>query len=81
MSRGPGSFLELKREDMGLKNAVDGELVMRSTRQAARDPVEEFGYSVATLEPDFRDEKGEPDWTGIGRRAKELLPHGQCSSF
>ena len=37
---------------------------MRPTKQAVRDLAEEFGYSVATLKPDFRGEEGEPEWTG-----------------
>ena len=65
LSRAPGSFLELRREGTeGLKNAVDRGLVMRPTKQAVRDLAEEFGYSVVTLVPDFRNEKDEPDWTG-----------------
>ena len=67
LSKRRGSFLELRRERLDIPtNAIDHELVMRPTRQAMRDLAEHFGYSVATLEPDFRNEAGEPDWTGGG---------------
>lgn len=65
LSRAPGSFLELRREPLDdPRNAVDHALVMRPTKQAVRDLAEEFGYSVVTLEPDFRNEKDEPEWCG-----------------
>ena len=72
LSRARGSFLELRRENIekDFRAAVDRRLVMHPTKQAVRDLVEEFGYSVVTLEPDFRDERGELDWTG-GRGYRE----------
>jgi SAM-dependent methyltransferase len=64
-----GSFLELRREDTkGFRTAVDRGLVMHPTKQAVRDLVEEFGYSVSVLEPLFRNEKGELEWMGRGYR-------------
>jgi hypothetical protein len=49
-----------------LDNGLD--LVMHPTKQAVRDLVEEFGYSVSVLEPLFRNEKGELEWMGRGFR-------------
>src|SRR5215211_7034375 len=73
MSLAHGSFLELRREPTeGFRTAVDRGLVMHPTKQAVRDLVEEFGYSVTALEPVFRNERGEFEWMGrsfrIGRR-------------
>ncbi len=63
VSRAKGSFLELRRERRDdPRNSVDHDLVMFPTRQAMRDLAENFGYSVAMLKPDFRDERGEPEW-------------------
>ena len=45
-------------------SAVDHRMAMKATKQAVRTLVEEFGYSLVTLEPDFRDEEGKPNWTG-----------------
>jgi tRNA (mo5U34)-methyltransferase len=60
-----GSFLELRRESTkGFRMAVDRGLVMHPTKQAVRDLVEEFGYSVSVLEPLFRNEMGELEWMG-----------------
>jgi hypothetical protein len=42
--------------------------VMHPTKQAVRDLVEEFGYSVSVLEPLLRNEKGELEWMGRGYR-------------
>jgi tRNA (mo5U34)-methyltransferase len=65
LSKAPGSVLELQRQDPdSYMSAVDYGLAMKPTKQAVRDLVEEFGYSVVTLEPDFRNEKGEPAWNG-----------------
>lgn len=65
VSRAEGSFLELRRERMDdPRHSVDHELVMFPTRQAMHDLAENFGYSVVTLEPDFRNENGETDWRG-----------------
>jgi len=64
-----GSFLELRRESTkGFRMAVDRGLVMHPTKQAVRDLVEEFGYSVSVLEPLFRNEMGEFEWMGRGFR-------------
>jgi hypothetical protein len=69
LSMANGSFLELRREDTkGFRTAVDRGLVMHPTKQAVRDLVEEFGYSVSVLEPLFRNEKGELEWMGRGFR-------------
>jgi tRNA (mo5U34)-methyltransferase len=65
-----GSFLELRRESTkGFRMAVDRGLVMHPTKQAVRDLVEEFGYSVSVLEPLFRNEMGELEWMGRGFRS------------
>jgi tRNA (mo5U34)-methyltransferase len=65
-----GSFLELRRESTkGFRMAVDRGLVMHPTKQAVRDLVEEFGYSVSVLEPLFRNELGELEWMGRGFRS------------
>lgn len=65
LSRARGSFLEVQRQfpDSPM-SAVDHGLSMKPTKQAVRDLVEEFGYSMVTLDPDFRNAKGEPDWSG-----------------
>jgi hypothetical protein len=64
-----GSFLELRREDTkGFRTAVDRGLVMHPTKQAVRDLVEEFSYSVSVLEPLLRNEEGELEWMGRGFR-------------
>ena len=61
----PGSVLELDRQDTGkYLSALDYDLAMKPTRQAVRDLVGLFGYSVTTLAPDFRGGDGEPDWSG-----------------
>ena len=67
LSKAPGSFLELHWDKPNKKylDAVDRRLTMRPTKQAVRDLVEEFGYSVVTLEPDFRDEEGKPARLGV----------------
>ena len=67
LSGARGSFLEVQRQDPdSFMSAVDRGLAMKPTKQAVRDLVEEFGYSVVTLEPDFRNAEGEPDWRGSG---------------
>lgn len=65
LSKVPGSFLEVKgqRRD-SMMSAVDSGLSMHPTKQTVRDLAEEVGYSVVTLEPDFRDERGNPVWKG-----------------
>jgi tRNA (mo5U34)-methyltransferase len=70
LSLAHGSFLELRREPMEkFRNAVDRGLVMHPTKQAVRNLVEEFGYSVTALEPVFRNERGELEWMGRSFRA------------
>jgi tRNA (mo5U34)-methyltransferase len=62
-----GSFLKIVPQDPdSFMSAVDRPIAMRPTKQAVRDLAEHVGYSVVTLEPDFRNAKGEPDWTGGG---------------
>jgi hypothetical protein len=67
LSKAPGSFLELHWDNpkKNYLSAVDRRLTMRPTKQAVRELVEEFGYSVVTLEPDFRDEEGERARLGV----------------
>lgn len=67
LSKAPGSLLELgweSPEPNRYLNALDRGLVMKPTKGAICDLVEEFGYSVSVLEPDFRDEAGAPRWRG-----------------
>jgi 2-polyprenyl-3-methyl-5-hydroxy-6-metoxy-1,4-benzoquinol methylase len=65
LSRARGSFLEVQRQSTDNPlSAVDHGVSMKPTKQAVRDLAEVLGYSVVMLEPDFRDAKGEPDWTG-----------------
>jgi 2-polyprenyl-3-methyl-5-hydroxy-6-metoxy-1,4-benzoquinol methylase len=67
LSKARGSFLELgwqSPRETNYLSAVDRGLVMKPTKRAVRDLAKKFGYSVAILEPDFRDEEGEPAWTG-----------------
>ncbi len=67
LSRLPGSVLEVVRQNRASPmSAVDYSLALHPTKQAMRDLIELFDYTVATLEPDFRDENGEPDWRGAG---------------
>lgn len=65
LSGAPGSVLELvvQYPDSPM-SAVDHALAMHPTKRAMRELIELFGYSVATLEPDFRDENGRPKWVG-----------------
>ncbi len=65
LSKASGSVLKIVRQNVeNPLSALDYNLAMRPTRQAMRDLVEMFGYLVATLEPDFRDENGKPNWVG-----------------
>lgn len=65
LPRVPGSFLELRGQNPdSYMSAVDSSLAMAPTKQAVRDLAEEFGYSVVTLEPDFRNKRGRPAWAG-----------------
>jgi 2-polyprenyl-3-methyl-5-hydroxy-6-metoxy-1,4-benzoquinol methylase len=67
LSMAQGSFLEVQRQSpASFMAAVDYPLAMKPTRQTVRDLVRAFGYSVVTLEPDFRNADGEPDWSGGG---------------
>src|SRR5215218_273498 len=65
LSMARGSFLKIVPQDPdSYMSAVDRPIAMRPTKQAVRALAEHFGYSVVALEPDFRNVKGEPDWTG-----------------
>lgn len=65
LSGAKGSFLELIQQyPDSYMSAVDRPIAMKPTKQAVRDLAEHFGYSVVTLEPDFRNKKGEPAWAG-----------------
>jgi SAM-dependent methyltransferase len=67
LSMARGSFLEVQRQGpVSPMAAVDYPLAMKPTKQAMRHLVKAFGYSVVTLEPDFRNAEGEPDWSGGG---------------
>lgn len=65
LSKAPGSILKVVRQKPeSTMSAVDYSLAMHPTKQAMRDLIGLFGYTVVTLQPDFRDEDGEPDWRG-----------------
>jgi tRNA (mo5U34)-methyltransferase len=65
LAKASGSFFKLVSQyPDSYMSAVDRPIAMRPTKQAVRDLAEFFGYSVVTLEPDFRNAKGEPDWRG-----------------
>jgi tRNA (mo5U34)-methyltransferase len=67
LAKARGSCLKIVPQDPeSYMSAVDRSIAMRPTKQAVRDLAEHFGYSVVTLEPDFRNAKGEPAWTGGG---------------
>lgn len=60
-----GSLFELRRElTEDPRNSLDYELVMVPTADAVHDLATEFGYSVGTLTPRFRNRKGENDYRG-----------------
>ncbi len=60
LSKAPGSVLEVVRQSPDSPmSAVDYALAMHPTKQAMRDLIELFGYSVVTLEPEFHNAKGE----------------------
>lgn len=74
-----GSLLELRREAVeDPRNSVDYELVTIPTADAVHDLGLEFGYSVGTLTPRFRNKKGQNDYRGshdyrTGRRRAFFL--------
>jgi hypothetical protein len=60
-----GSWMRLHGENLeSNKSAVDRPLAMTPTKRAVHALAREMGYEVVTLEPDFRDERGEPSWRG-----------------
>jgi tRNA (mo5U34)-methyltransferase len=66
LAKASGSFLKIVPQDPdSYMSAVDRPLAMRPTKQAVRDLAEHAGYSIVTLEPDFRNAKDEPDWKGV----------------
>src|SRR5215210_3088430 len=65
LSMARGSSLKIVPQDPdSYMSAVDRPIAMRPTKRAVRDLAEHAGYSVVTLEPDFRNAKDEPDWKG-----------------
>src|SRR5215208_1062209 len=65
LSMARGSFLKIVPQDPdSYMSAVDRSIAMRPTKRAVRALAEHFGYSVVTLEPDFRNAKGKPAWAG-----------------
>jgi SAM-dependent methyltransferase len=67
LAKARGSFLKIVPQDPdSFNSAVDRPIAMRPTKQAVRDLAENFGYSVVTLEPDFRNAKGASAWRGGG---------------
>jgi hypothetical protein len=65
LSMASGSSLKIVSQDPdSYMSAVDRSIAMRPTKRAVRDLAEHFGYSVVTLEPDFRNAKGKPAWAG-----------------
>lgn len=70
LSLASGSYLQLKKESLEVhRAAVDYELVMYPTREAVVDMVEQFGYSVAVLQPKFMDYEGSGDYRRKARLA------------
>jgi hypothetical protein len=65
VARGRGSWMKLRGQNPKRRlSAVDRTLAMTPTKKAVHDLAKELGYEVVTLEPDFRDEHGEPAWRG-----------------
>jgi tRNA (mo5U34)-methyltransferase len=66
VARGRGSWMKLRGQNPKRRlSAVDRTLAMTPTKKAVHDLAKELGYEeVVTLEPDFRDEHGEPSWRG-----------------
>src|SRR5215212_4743325 len=65
LAKASGSFFKLVPQyPDSYMSAVDRPIAMRPTRRAVLELAEHFGYSVVTLEPDFRNAKGEPAWAG-----------------
>lgn len=70
LSQVNGPYLEIRRELLDEpRNAVDYELVMYPTREAVYHLVQQFGYSVMMLKPQFRSYVGSPDYRKGVRRA------------
>lgn len=70
LSTEPGSFMELRRDRPGEpRDAVDYELVMVPTERAVYELVEQFGYSAATLKPQFESYEASGDYRNGARRA------------
>jgi tRNA (mo5U34)-methyltransferase len=66
----PGSFLGIRRNRLEEpRSSVDYELVFLPTKQCVLDIVEQFGYSVSMLKPDFQDYAGALDYKLRQRRA------------
>lgn len=65
-----GSFLKIVRESVAdPRNAVENELVLRPSRQAVFDIVQQFGYRVVMLKPQFMDYTGAEGYRKGIRRA------------
>lgn len=66
LSTAEGSLFEVRKDRLDEpRDAVDYEFVLVPTKEAVIDLVEQFGYSVVTLEPDFRNRRGELDFRGV----------------
>jgi AraC-like DNA-binding protein len=80
LSKTRGSYLELRHERLDEpRNAVDYELVMVPTKRAVHELAQQFGYSVATLKPQFRDYEGSRDYEKRIRRAFLCAKHTDIS--
>lgn len=65
LSTVPGSFLEVRHDRVGeFRDAVDYQLVMVPTTRAVHDLARQFGYSIETLKPRFRNDQGLNDYRG-----------------
>src|SRR5215216_3136697 len=65
LTKASGSFFKMVPQNPDSPmSAVDRSIAMRPTRRAVLELAEHFGYSVVTLEPDFRNAKGKPAWAG-----------------
>jgi len=65
LSKAGGAFFKIVPQNPDSPmSAVDRSVALRPTRRAVLELAEHFGYSIVTLEPDFRNAKGEPAWAG-----------------
>ena len=70
LAKAQGSYFRVKHEPLDEpRNAVDYELVMIPTERAVHDLVQQFGYSIVTLKPQFDNYSGSQDYQRGDRKA------------